>query len=81
MARLVDFFLQLPVIDELIYHFWELMVSGFALLVTLIGLANRKLPSRDDIKIEHFHNQTIGDNSKLWQLLAKFHQANTPAPK
>ncbi len=76
MNSLVDFFQNTPLIDTIIQHFWTIVATLFALLLTLIGLANRKLPNRDDIKITHFRDQNMGDNRKLWQRLTKF-QHNT----
>lgn len=78
MHRLIDFFLQFPPIDWAVHHLWTILASIFGMLVVLVGMANRKLPSRDDIAISQYHDQNFGENSKIWQLFAKFHQNQLP---
>lgn len=78
MESLLNFLHQYYWIDWILQNFWQITLAIFGILLILVGLANRKLPNRDDIAIEHFQDQAIGDNNKIYQLFAKFYQNSRP---
>lgn len=78
MENLLNYLLSFELIDWAIENLLLLIASIFTIMLSVVGLANRALPSRDDVSLEFYKDQQIGENSKLWQVFSKFRQNNAP---
>ncbi len=56
-----------------IYDYWVwLGLALFCLLAGIVGVANHRLPNRDDVTASYFISGHLGENNRLCQLLSHF---------
>ena len=73
---------DLPVLSTVfdwVLGYWHWALAGIlSLLATLVGVANHRLPSHDDVAASYFINEDLGENNRLWRLLAQFCHEQDP---